>query len=154
MLSLTRWNPLRDLVSLQKDMDDLFRRSFRDFGGMVTEPVEYPAVECYMKDNLYTVKASIPGVDPKDIHISIMENRLSLKGETRMNKNVKEEDYMLREIRYGAFERTITLPEGVEADKIHASFDNGLLTITAPAREAVKPKKIEIEVAGKKSKAA
>ncbi|PIW85488.1 MAG: molecular chaperone, partial [Nitrospirae bacterium CG_4_8_14_3_um_filter_50_41] len=100
MLSLTRWNPLRDLVSLQKDMDDLFRRSFRDFGGLVTEPVEYPAVECYMKDNLYTVKASIPGVDPKDIHISIMENRLSLKGETRMNKNVKEEDYMLREIRY------------------------------------------------------
>jgi HSP20 family protein len=154
MLSLTRWNPLRDLTSLHRDMDDLFRQSFRDFGRFMTEETGYPALECYVKDKVFTVKALIPGVDPNDIHISVMDNRLSIKGETKKDTNIKEEQYMLHEFRYGAFERTITIPEGVEIEKLHASFENGTLMITAPAKEAAKPKRIEIEVSSKKSKAA
>lgn len=151
MRSLTRWNPLRDLVSLHKDMDDLFKRSLGDFGGLMTEEAVYPAIECYMRDNTFTVKALVPGIDPKEVHVSVLGNRLTLKGETKKDKSIKEEDYVLREVRYGSFERTITIPEGVEIDKFHASFENGTLMITAPAKEAAKPKKIDVEVSEKKA---
>jgi len=157
MKGLTRWDPFRELSTFHRDVDDLFRRTLGDFGGfghLMREGSDYPLLETYIKDDRFHVKAWIPGVDPKKIDISVMGNRLTLKGESKEDKNIKEEDYMVREIRYGAFKRSITLPEGVNTDELHAGFEEGTLTISAPMKEEGKAKKIPIEVAKKGIKAA
>lgn len=161
MKGLTRWDPFRELMGLHRDVDSLFRRTFGDVGGfgrgfghLIPEREEYPMMDCYTKDDLFHVKAHLPGIDPKNVEISIVGDRLTLRGETKADKNVKEEDYWLREVRYGAFERTVTLPETVDPEKVHASYEEGMLTITAPLAEAVKAKKIPIQIGKKGAKAA
>jgi len=157
MKGLTRWDPFRELSTMHHDMDELFRRTFGDFGGfghLVKEGSRYPLVETYTKDDRFYLKAHVPGMDPEKIDVSIMGNRLTLKGESTENKDVDEKDYMLREIRYGSFERTITLPEGVDTDNIHAGFESGMLTISAPVKEEGKVKKIPVETGKKEVKAA
>jgi len=157
MKGLTRWDPFRELSTLHRDVDELFRRTFGDFGGfghLLREGSHYPLLECYTQDDRFYVKAHIPGVDPKKVDISVMGNRLILKGESKENKNIKEEDYILREIRYGAFERSVTLPEGINVDELNASYEDGMLTISAPLKEERKAKKIPIEVGKKEIKAA
>lgn len=157
MKGLIRWDPFRELSTMHRDVDELFRRTFGDFGGfghLVKEGSHYPLLETYTQDDRFYVKAYIPGVNPKKIDISVMGNRLTLKGESKEDKNIKEEDYVLREIRYGAFERSVTLPEGVNTEDLHAGFEEGMLTISAPIKEEGKAKKIPIEVAKKEIKAA
>ncbi len=157
MKGLTRWDPFRELSHLHRDVDELFRRSFgemRGFGHWFRDVGDYPELECYTKDDKFYVKAALPGIAPKEVEINITGNRLTLRGERKEDKNVEKEHYMVREMRYGAFERVLTIPEGVEADKVHASFEDGVLTITAPVKEGVKAKKIPIEVSKKGIKAA
>jgi HSP20 family protein len=157
MKGLTRWDPFRELSTLHSDVDELFRRTFGEigtFGRLWREGAQYPLLECFSKDNRYYVKAYIPGVNPKEVDISVVGNRLILKGESKEDRNINEEDYLLREIRYGAFERSVTLPEEVNADEVHATFEDGMLIISAPMKEAVKTKKINVEIGKKKVKAA
>ena len=157
MKGLTRWDPFREFSTLHRGVDDLFRRTFGDIGGvdhLMPEGTHYPLLECYTQDDRFYVKAYLPGVDPKKVDISVMGNRLTLKGECKEDKNIKEEDYMLREIRYGTFERSVTIPEGVNAEDLHAGFEEGMLVISAPVKEEGKAKKIPIEVARKGIKAA
>ncbi|MDX1765132.1 MAG: Hsp20/alpha crystallin family protein [bacterium] len=161
MKGLTRWDPFRELTGLHRDMDSLFRSTFGDrgrfgrgLGHLIPEGEAYPMMECYTKDEHFYLKAHLPGIDPKDVEISIVGDRLTLKGETKADKNVKEEDYWLREVRYGTFERTVTLPEAVDPAKIHASYEEGMLTVTAPVTEAIKSKKIPIQIGKKGAQAA
>lgn len=161
MKGLMRWDPFRDLTGIHRDMDSLFRRAFGDVGGfgrgfghLIPEREAYPVMECYTKDDHFYVKAHLPGIDPKDVEISIVADRLTLKGETKADRKIKEEDYWLQEVRYGAFERTVTLPEAVDPEKIRAAYEEGMLTITAPVTEAVKVKKIPIQLGKKGAKAA
>ncbi len=161
MVSLTRWNPFRELDTLHRDVDELFRRSLgewagfgRGFGHLWREMEDFPLIESYVKDDHFIVKAYIPGIDPKEIDVSVTGNSLTLKGERKQDKDIKEENYMLHEICYGSFERTIGLPEGVNVEKLHASFDEGMLTISAPVKEGVKTKKISVDVSKKRAKAA
>ena len=161
MKGLTRWDPFRDLTGIHSDMDSLFRRTFgslggfgRGFGHLIPERGAYPAMECYTKDDHFYVKAHLPGIDPKDVEITIAGDRLTLKGETKADKKVREEDYWVQEVQYGAFERTVTLPEAVDPEKIRAAYEEGMLTITVPVTEALKAKKIPIEIGKKGAKAA
>jgi HSP20 family protein len=161
MRALTRWDPFRELTGLHRDMDELFKRTFGEwsgfghrFGHLLPEGEEYPLMECYTKDDRFFVKAFIPNIEPKQMEISIVGNRLTLKGESKADKSIKEEDYVLREVRYGAFERNINLPEAVDPEKIHASYEDGMLTISVPVKEAVKTKKVPIEIGKKGAKAA
>ncbi len=157
MRALTRWDPFRELSHLHRDVDDLFKRSFGERWGLgqwFRDMGEYPELECYTKNDKFYLKAALPGIDPKEVEINITGNRLTLSGERKEDKNVEKENYMLREMRYGSFERVLTIPEGVEADKVHAAFEDGILTLTAPVKEGVQPKKIPIEVSKKGIKAA
>lgn len=154
MKSLTRWDPFRmkqwdpfaDLRLMQHDMDRLFDRFLGgDVAGERTT-LWMPSVESYTtKDGQLVFKAELPGVDPKDLDVSISDRELVIKGERKSEKGTKEENYAFREISYGSFERRFVLPEGVKTDELKAKFANGILDITMPAPAVVKARKIEIE---------
>ena len=147
MANLVRWDPVRDMVSLREAMDRLFEESFvRPRTWLApTEGVAALALDVFESDDDVTVKASIPGLKPEDIDISITGDVLTIKGETTEEKEEKQGNYHLRERRYGAFQRSTSLPTLVNADKAAAEFENGVLTLTLPKVEEVKPKSIQIK---------
>jgi HSP20 family protein len=115
-------------------MDELFRKTF----GLSTEPaferggVLTPAVNTFVEGNNYCVEAELPGISKKDLDVSIDGNILTLRGERKESRERKEEDYFIRESQCGSFVRRLTLPEGVNTEKIHAAYDNGVLRISMP----------------------
>ena len=110
------------------------------------EPMRWALpVDVVESDDAYIVKASLPGVDPDDINITYDNHILTLTTEVRAEEEKKEERYLLRERRYGSFTRSITLPNQVDASKIDANFDAGVLTLTLPKAEEMKPRRIQIQ---------
>jgi HSP20 family protein len=151
MTNLVRWEPFRDLISLREAMDRLFEESFvrPRAGWPVPAGAEALAVDMYQTDDAVVVKTAIPGVKPEDIDINITGDTLTIRGETRAEEEVKEENYVRREIRYGSFSRSLTVPALVVADKANAEFESGVLTLTLPKAEEVKPKAIKVKAKGK-----
>ena len=147
MSNIVRWEPFRELVSLREAMDRLFEESFVRPGGgrLVPAGMEIPAVDMYQTDDAVVVKSAIPGIKPEDIDISITGDTLTIKGETRVEEEVNEENYIRRERRYGSFCRSLALPLPVVTEKAEAEFENGVLTLTLPKAEEVKPKAIKIK---------
>jgi HSP20 family protein len=146
MANLVRWDPVRDMMSLREAMDRLFEESFVRPRGVLA-PVEGAAtlaLDVLESDDDVTVRASIPGVNPDDIDISVTGDVLTIKGETSEEREEKQGNYHLRERRYGAFQRSVNLPAPVNTDKAEAEFKNGVLTLTLPKVEEVKPKSIKI----------
>ncbi len=150
MSSLMRWDPFRDMVTLREAMDRLFEESFVRPRGERLAPLgaEALAVDIYETDNDIVVKASLPGVKPEEIDVSVTGNTLSIKGETKAEEEVKTENYIRRERRCGAFSRSLTLPTDVTVDKATAEFEHGVLTLTLPKVEEVKPRSIKIKAKG------
>jgi len=142
---MKRWEPLDELRSMQHEMDRLFDRFLGS--GVTSEHTMLlmPLVESYRKDNQLVFRAELPGVDPKDLDVSISERELIIKGERKAETSAKEENYIYREINYGSFERHIELPEGVKTEDLKAKFVNGILEITLPAPVIAKTRKIAIE---------
>ncbi len=156
MKPLTKWSPFGELSTLRHDIDDIFNRFF-EFGGgwmpsLMRERV-FPALESFYKEGKFVVRAELPGIDPKDVDVSIVGNQLTIKGERKTEKDVKEEDFTMMERSYGSFMRSIILPEGVDATKVHAKYHEGILDLTMPCAEAIAPKKITIEIEGPAEKA-
>ena len=147
MTNLVRWEPYRDLVSLREAMDRLVEDSFvrPSLGWPVPAGPGTLAVDVYETDDDVVVKSAIPGVKPEDIDISLTGDTLTIKGETKFEEEVKEENYVRREMRYGSFARTVTVPVSVVADKADAEFEDGVLTLTLPKAEETKPKTIKIK---------
>jgi HSP20 family protein len=141
---MKQWDPFEDLRAMQHGMDRLFDRFLGEVPGERTT-LWMPSVESYTKDGQLVVKAELPGVDPKDIDVSITDRELVIKGERKSEKDTKEENYACREIVYGSFERHFVLPEGVKTDELKAKFENGILEITMPAPVIAKTRKIEVE---------
>ena len=145
MSNLTRWEPVREMMTLREAMDRLFDDAFtrplnsRD-GGWST-----PAIDMYQTDDDVVVKAVVPGMKPEEVQISITGDVLTIKGETKSENDTKEKAYHIREQRWGSFERSVSLPTAVKSDKAEAAFENGVLTITLPKAEDVKPKMISIK---------
>ena len=147
MRSLRRWEPFSQLMSLREAMDRLFEESFVRPGRRWLAPLEMPrlALDMYETEDDVVVKATIPGVKPEDIDITITGDTLSIRGEAEEETEVKRENYIRQERRYGAFSRSVTLPSGVETEKAEASFENGILTLQIPKAEEVKPKVIKVK---------
>ncbi|MBR0785324.1 Hsp20/alpha crystallin family protein [Bradyrhizobium iriomotense] len=133
--------------------DDFWRRPFRSLAGfernLAQKLASTPAVDVAESDKAYEITAELPGMDEKDIEVNVANDGLTIKGEKRVEKEEQQKDYYVSERRYGSFERYFRLPEDVEADKIEASFKNGVLKVTLPkTAEAQKPaKKIEVKAA-------
>lgn len=151
-----RWDPIRDLSTLQRELDDVMRRVFgttRESGtGMLTTT---PAINSFVKDGVFHLEAELPGVDTDKLDVRIDGRNLVIKGERRVSKKTEEADYLIRESRFTSFERSMVLPDGVDADKAHASYKDGLLEVTMPIVEKeTGGRKITVEglESGKKSK--
>jgi HSP20 family protein len=144
MGALMPWRPLREMERMSRMFDRLFREW--PWPAEVEEGTEtfFAPVECFAKNNNLIVRADVPGLDPKDIEISLLGNVLTIKGERKSKEEVKERDYLRREIAYGAFERRITVPEGAQADKVKAEFKNGVVEITIPLAKEVSATKIPL----------
>jgi len=151
MTNLVRWDPFHDLVSLREAMDRLFEESFVQPQGGWLAPVgmETLAVDMYETDDAIVVRTVVPGVKPEDLDVSVTGDTLTIKGETKAEEEVKEENYIRRERRYGSFCRSLLVPIPVVADKAEAEFENGVLTLTLPKAEEVKPKAIKVKAKGK-----
>jgi len=147
MSNLIRWEPAREMMTLRDAMDRLFDDAFTRPLRLNDGQMSMLAVDMYQTDNEVVVKAAIPGVKADEVQISVTGEVLTIKGETREKEEVKEKEkaYHIREQRWGMFERTIALPTDVVADKAKADFENGILTITLPKAEEVKPKTISIK---------
>jgi len=145
-MPLERWSPFREFLDLQKEMDRILRRTF---GWPWRRPTAMwiPPMESYARGNDLVVKLDLPGVEPKDVDISIKDRALTIKGERRQAETVKEEDYYLAETEYGSFERTFSLPKEAKIEDIKATYDKGVLEIVVPQGAAVaEAKKVPIEV--------
>ncbi|MBC7242276.1 MAG: Hsp20/alpha crystallin family protein [Anaerolineae bacterium] len=144
-MSLMRWQPFEELMSLREAMDRLFEESIVWPRSLLAPAAQTFAVDIYETKDDVVVKASLPGVKPEDIEVSVVGDTLTIKGEVKEEKDIKEENYIRKERRYGSFCRSFTLPVSVDADKATAEFENGVLTLTLPKAEEVKPKTIAIK---------
>jgi len=141
-MQLIRWNPYRSLISLPDEIE----RFFSDFGldTRASDTVWSPSVDLAENDDSYEVKAEIPGMKREDIKVSYRDDVLMLTGEKKQEKENKDKNYHRIERAYGRFERSFWLPKEVKADEIKAQYKNGVLSISIPKAEEVKPKEIEV----------
>jgi HSP20 family protein len=145
---LAPWRPFRELEKMRREMDRLWDSFFEERPRRRGEEIGewLPSLDVSETKGDLVVKAEIPGIDPKDIDISLTNDLLTIKGEKKQEKEEKEENYHLIERSYGSFTRSIRLPKEVQSDKINASYKNGLLKITFPKSEEAKKKEIKIKV--------
>jgi HSP20 family protein len=145
-MAIIRWDPFRDLVTLRERMNRLFEDAFTSRGeekDLVASSWS-PSVDIYETENEIVLTAEIPGVDEKNIEIKLEDNTLSLKGERKLEKETKEENYHRIERSYGSFYRSFTLPRNIDQDNIKAESENGILRISMPKKPELKPKKVKI----------
>lgn len=141
-----RPSPFGELLSLRQAMDRLFEDSFvrpPGWSGSSFEGLSMP-VDVSMNADELVVEAQLPGVDPQQVDITVENGTLAIRAETSSESKAGEGDYLVREIRKGTVSRTIGLPNGLQADKAEATFDNGVLTLRIPKAEEVKPRQIKI----------
>lgn len=144
MSNLTRWEPVREMMTLREAMDRLFDDAF-------TRPLSLrdgwssPAIDMYQTDNDVVIKAALPGFKADDVQINVTGDLLTIRGEMKQEEEQNDKSWHIREHRWGSFERSVRLPTNVVAGKAQADFDNGILTITLPKAEEVKPKTISVK---------
>jgi HSP20 family protein len=144
MAMLTRWDPFRDIARLQ---EDLLGRAFDDRLFRAGESMGWtPSVDIYEDGEEVVVRAELAGVDPKDVDIRFENGVLTVKGERKMEKEEKKENYHRVELSYGTFTRSFSLPATVDPEKIRAEAKNGVLAIHLPKKAEAKPKAIQVKV--------
>ena len=143
MTLIRRWDPFREMAELRATMDRLLNES-RNLPVASEDTIWMLPLDVSETEDAFIVKASIPGVNPDDIDISLADNVLTIKAEIKDEKEIEDAKYHLKERRFGVYSRAITLPTAVDADKVEAVYENGVLTLTIPKAEAVKPHKIAV----------
>jgi HSP20 family protein len=144
MTNLTRWDPFADMrTTMDRLFDEGFSRPWRLIPNTNENESTFP-VEVSETDEALEVKASLPGVNPEDVEVTVSNGVLSIKAAHEEKTEEKKKDFYRREIRYGSFHRALSLPVSVDADKADAKFDNGILLLTLPKAEAVRPKQIKV----------
>jgi HSP20 family protein len=144
-MTIERWDPFREAVSLRDAVNSLFQESFvrpsngGGTGGFATLPLDVSENE-----NEFVVKGSLPGVKPEDVQITVHGDTLTIQGERESAEEKKGERWHLRERRFGSFQRSISLATPLDSDKAQAQFENGVLTLTLPKSESAKPRQIKV----------
>lgn len=151
MMRMARWFPDSRLLELRRETNDMFNRMFGPANGsdrLVMPGTWTPETEGFRENGHYVIRVALPGVDPKDIDVSITDKALWIKGERKMRDEVERDDYFVQEFDYGTFERVFALPadgEGVK-DKTRAKWNDGVLEVRVPMTQAAAPKKLSVEV--------
>jgi HSP20 family protein len=150
MTVLTRWDPFREFSTLQDRMNRLFQDSFGHEAReeALTTTSFAPPVDVYEDEHKITLKIEVPGIDEKDIDVRVENNTLTVHGERKFEKEEKEENYRRVERQYGSFTRSFTLPSTVDADKVSADYDKGVLKIHLAKKAEAKPKQIKVNIGG------
>jgi HSP20 family protein len=161
---IEKWRPSRELERFRSEFDDLIDRFGvdrdwfgRDWLSRLPLSREFfadwqlpgrPAIETRVDDGKFIVHADLPGIDPKDVDIKVVGDVLTIKGSREQKRETKKADYFRREIRYGAFERSIPLPDGIKAEDLKAAYRDGVLELVAPMPKEATPKEVKIQVEG------
>jgi HSP20 family protein len=149
-MALVRWEPVRELSSIQNEMNRLFNTFFDSptpgNGGNAGLRRWIPAMDLVETDEHFVLKADLPGLSESDVNIEVEDNVLTVSGERKAEHEDKREGYMRVERAFGAFRRSLTLPEGVDPETVTASFDNGVLEVRIPKPEERKPRRVAIQV--------
>lgn len=148
MSNLSRWEPASEFMTLRDAMDRLFDDAFtRPFSPIRNGGATWSSlpIDMYQTNDDVVVKAVVPGFRPEQVQINVTGDVLTIRGETGQEEETKEKSWHIREHRFGSFERSVALPVNVVSDKATAEFENGVLTITLPKAEEVKPKTITIK---------
>ena len=152
MTVITRWEPFREFSTLQDRLNRLFQQSVSEGRDeSLTTSSFAPAVDVYEDDHQVTLKIEVPGIDEKDIDVRLENNTLTVTGERKLEKEEKEENYRRVERQYGSFTRSFTLPQTVDAEKVSAQYDKGVLKIKLAKKSEAKPKQIKISVGSEKT---
>ncbi len=143
MSHIVRWEPMRDFFAMREMMDRVFDDLVSQQYG--SREASAPAVDMYQTEDSVVVKATLPGIKPEDLQISITGDVLTIRGESKQEEEADNATYHLHERRYGSFSRSIPLPSQVVSDRANAEFEHGVLTLTLPKAEEVKPKTITVK---------
>ncbi len=151
-MALEKWLTSRGLERFRQEFGDLIERFPFEPGGPFRETSLRPGIESFVNDGTFTVRVDLPGVDPKNVDIKITSGVLTVKGSREQKHETKRRDFHRSEIRYGSFERAITLPQGMKAEDFKATYRDGVLELTAPMPEEAAPKEIKLHIEGRKAK--
>jgi HSP20 family protein len=149
-MAITRWDPFRDVLSLQNRLNSLFQEYNRGEGDALTTAAFVPPVDVYEDEHKIVLKLEVPGLKESDLDIQIENNVLTVKGERKFEKEEKEENFHRIERRYGSFYRSFTIPNTVNPDSVKASYEAGVLKVELEKRAEAKPKQIKVEVGAPK----
>jgi HSP20 family protein len=141
------WSPFGELDRFRRDFDDVFDRFL---GGRLSRqsPGSGPALESYAEGGKLIIRADLPGIDPKDVEITVSGDQLTIRGKRERQHEQKGRDFIHREVTYGSFERVVKLPSGVNPDQIKASYNNGVLELGVTLPEQSQTRKVPIQSAG------
>ena len=146
MARIIRWNPLREMVDMQRQLDRVFDEMNTNFTqGDLNQTGNWLAFDIHENEDNYIVHADLPGIDPDDIEVTLHENTLTVSAENEREELREGERHVINERRYGRFQRSVRLPETVDGDKVEANFDNGVLTLEIAKSEVTKPRQIPVK---------
>jgi len=144
-MAITRWDPFREVAALQNRVNSLFR-DFNEGESSLTTASFVPAVDIYEDDNKVVLKLEVPGIEEKDLDVSVENTTLTVKGERKFAKEEKEENFHRIERRYGSFYRAFTLPTTVDAEHVEASYNAGVLKLELKKKPEAQPRQIKVNV--------
>ncbi len=149
----TRWDPLRDLATMQNRLNRFVRESYSPEGPeeALTTTSFAPPVDIYEDEHTIALKMEVPGIDEKDIDVRIESNTLTVHGERKIEKEEKEENFRRVERQYGSFTRSFTLPSSVDTGQVSAHYDKGVLKVSLAKKAEAKPKQIKVNVGTEKA---
>ncbi|HMD78169.1 MAG TPA: Hsp20/alpha crystallin family protein [Terracidiphilus sp.] len=145
-MAITRWDPFREVVALQNRVNSLFRDLNEGESPMTTASF-VPAVDIYEDEKKVMLKLEVPGIEQKDLDVSVENNTLTVKGERKFENEEKEENFHRIERRYGSFFRAFTLPSTVDTENVKAAYNAGVLKLELAKKPEAQPKQIKINVA-------
>jgi HSP20 family protein len=146
MSAITRWDPFRNLTAFQDQFNRMFESTLKANQDNSALTTWAPAVDIYETENELVLKADLPEVEEKDIDVRIENNMLTIRGERKFEKSLKEDNYLRVERTFGSFSRSFSLPNTVDTETIRAIYKNGVLTVELPKRAESKPKQVRINV--------
>jgi HSP20 family protein len=145
-MAITRWDPFREVATLQNRVNSLFRE-MNDGDGPLTTASFVPAVDVYEDNSKVVLKLEVPGVEEKDLDVRVENHTLTVKGERKFEKEEKEENFHRIERRYGSFYRAFTLPNTVDTESVAASYTAGVLKLELKKKPEAQPKQIKVNIA-------
>lgn len=150
-MAIERWDPFRDVVSLREAMNSLLQDSFvRPAGALAGAGGGAFPLDVAENENEFVLHAQLPGVKPEEVQITVHGDTVLIRGETKAQEEKKGQAWHLRERRFGAFQRAVSLSAPIDADKANAQFEHGVLTLTLPKAETARPKQIKVGAAAGK----